>query len=80
LGSTVFDYSQAYLAIAKAIRDGKFKGNAATVVGLDNEKAEYVALNPALKDKIPSEVLLKVDKAKQDIVAGKLQVAGNMIP
>lgn len=80
LGSTVFDYSQAYLAIAKAIRDGKFKGNAATVVGLDNEKAEYVALNPALKDKIPSDVLLMVDKAKQDIVAGKLQVAGNMIP
>jgi len=80
LASTVFDYAQEYLAIAKTIQDGTFKGNHVFAVGLDNPQAAFVAYNPALKDKIPADVLKLVETTRQDIVSGKIVVPGNMIP
>ncbi len=80
LASTVFNYAQAYLDIAKSIQSGTFKGNHVFAVGLDNAQAAYVAYNPALKDKIPADVLKMVETTRQDIVSGKLVVPGNMIP
>lgn len=80
LASTVFNYAEAYLGIARSIQAGTFKGNQVISVGLDNEKAAYVAYNPALKDQIPADVLKLVETARQDILSGKLVVPGNMIP
>ncbi len=80
LASTVFDYAQEYLGIAKTIENGTFKGNQVFAVGLDNPQAAYVAYNPALKDKIPADVVKLVETTRQDIVSGKIVVPGNMIP
>jgi basic membrane protein A and related proteins len=80
LASTVFNYAEEYLEIAKTIQDGSFKGGHVFAVGLDNPKAAYVAFNPTLKDKIPADVLTLVETTRQDIVSGKIVVPGNMIP
>jgi basic membrane lipoprotein Med (substrate-binding protein (PBP1-ABC) superfamily) len=80
LASTVFNYAQAYLAIAETIKAGTFVGNKVFSVGLEDPNAEYIAYNPALKDKIPADLLTLVETTRQKIVSGEIVVPGNMIP
>lgn len=80
IASTVYDYPQAYLAIAKEIQSGTFKGGKVIGIGLENEMAAYVAINPEFKDKIPAEAMQKFDDARKKIISGELVVPGKMIP
>ncbi len=80
IASTVYDYPQAYLAIAKEIQAGTFVGNKVIGIGPETEGAAYVAFNPDLQSKIPAEAMTKYEEAKEKILAGELEVPGNMIP
>lgn len=80
IASTVYDYPQAYLSIAKEIQAGTFKGGKMIGIGLENEQAAYVAINPAFKDKIPAEAMEKFEEAKKKILSGELEVPGEMVP
>lgn len=80
IASTVYDYPQAYLEIAKEIQSGTFKGGKIIGIGLESEKAAYVAINPEFQDKIPAEAMQKFDDAKKKILSGELVVPGKMIP
>jgi len=76
LASVVLDYPEAYLAIAKTVKDGTFTGNKPLWVGLENEKAEYLVYNPKLESKIPAEVKAQVEEARKKIISGEIVVTG----
>jgi len=80
IASTVYDYPQAYLAIAKEIQAGTFKGDRIIGIGPETEGAAYVAFNPKLKDKIPAEAMTKYEDARKAILSGEIKVPYNMIP
>ncbi len=66
-------------AVYEVINDetqGKFQGGV-HIYGLENKGVDY-ALDEYNKALIPQEVIEKVEKAKQDIIAGKIKVTDAM--
>lgn len=72
LASAVLDVPRAFLLVAQSVQDGKFNGRP-FVFGM-RDAVVSLAYNPALKARIPAEVLKKVDAARSDILAGKLKL------
>ncbi len=64
---------QAFVKIAKLVKDGKFKPQIYTFNMLTDEAITLV-YNQDLKDKIPQEVLDKVEEVKNKILSGELEV------
>ncbi|MHB8635951.1 MAG: BMP family protein [Fimbriimonadaceae bacterium] len=62
----------AFVALAKQVQEGTYKG-AVTAFGMDKGAIDFV-VNPALKDKVPTDVLKLIDDTKAAIKSGKLQV------
>ncbi|MEP7214345.1 MAG: BMP family ABC transporter substrate-binding protein [Acidobacteriota bacterium] len=62
--------------VVKEVRDGNFNGGF-HVFGLDKDGVAY-ALDDNNKALIPQDVILKVEQAKSDIVAGKITVTDAM--
>ncbi|MFZ4508968.1 MAG: BMP family lipoprotein [Fimbriimonas sp.] len=62
----------AFLELAKQVKAKTFKGSV-VLMGMKEGTIDFV-INPALKDKVPAEVLAKIEKAKADILSGKLVV------
>ena len=63
----------AFVKIAKIIKEGKFKPQIYTFNMLTDEAITLV-YNPALKDKVPENVQKAVEEAKAKILAGELKV------
>ena len=63
----------AFVQIAKIIKEGKFKPQIYTFNMLTDE-AITLTYNPALKDKVPENVQKAVEDAKSKILAGELKV------
>ena len=63
----------AFLKIAKIIKDGEFKPQIYTFNMLTDE-AITLTYNPALKEKVPEDVQKAVEAAKAKILAGELEV------
>ena len=63
----------AFVKIAKIIKEGKFKPQIYTFNMLTDE-AITLTYNPALKDKVPEDVQKAVEDAKAKILAGELEV------
>ena len=63
----------AFVQIAKTIKEGKFKPQIYTFNMLTDE-AITLTYNPALKDKVPEAVQKAVEDAKAKIIAGELKV------
>ena len=63
----------AFVKIAKIIKEGKFKPQIYTFNMLTDE-AITLTYNPALKDKVPEAVQKAVEDAKAKILAGELKV------
>ena len=63
----------AFVQIAKLIKDGKFKPQVYTFNMLTDE-AITLTYSPALKDKVPEKVQKAVEAAKAKILAGELKV------
>lgn len=64
---------KAFVKIAKLVKDGKFKPKIYTFNML-TDQAITLVYNPKLKDKIPQEVLDKVEEVKSKILSGELEV------
>lgn len=63
----------AFVQIAKIVKDGKFKKKTYTFNML-TEHAITFNYNPKMKDKIPDEVLKKVEEVKAKILAAEFEV------
>lgn len=72
LANSVLDVPRAFLLVAESIHDGKFNGSP-YVFGMKDQVVSLV-YNPALKSRIPAAVLVKVDAARAQILAGKLKL------
>jgi basic membrane lipoprotein Med (substrate-binding protein (PBP1-ABC) superfamily) len=72
LASAVLDPTAPLEEIAKEIQDGKFQGTK-RLITMQNGGVT-VAFNPALKDKIPADVMKKVEETEAKIKSGALVV------
>ncbi|MBS1723204.1 MAG: BMP family protein [Armatimonadetes bacterium] len=72
LASAVIVAEPAFVALAKKVRDGQYKGEIESV-GMETGAIDYI-WNPALKAQVPQAVMDKVEAAKRDILSGKLAV------
>jgi len=62
----------AFLDLAKRVKDHTYKGEV-SLMGMDKGAIDFV-VNPALANKVPADVLKKLDQAKADIKSGKIIV------
>ena len=72
VGSAVINIPAMFLKTAKAWRDGSLSG-VARYSGLRAGAVDFVP-NPAQEGVIPPEVLALIDQARQEIIAGELEV------
>lgn len=72
LGSAVIQAEPAFVALAKEVKDGTFKGRV-VLMGMKDQAVDFV-LNPLLVERLPLPAALKVDELKKDILSGKLVV------
>lgn len=72
LASAVIKAGPAFLQLAKQVKEGKYKGEV-TLVGYKDGAIDFV-INPKLKDKIPADVLKKVEETTAKIKSGELTV------
>jgi basic membrane protein A len=78
LTSMVKRIDNAVFAVVKDEVEGKFRGGI-HVYGLENDGVAY-ALDEYNKALIPQDVVEKVEKAKQEIIAGRIEVTDVMNP
>jgi basic membrane protein A len=72
LASAVADIPRAFLYVAREVKEGRFHARVERLGMQDGViSLEY---NPRLEAQIPPEVRARVDKARADIVAGRLHV------
>ena len=62
----------AFLALAKEVQAGTYKGSI-TAFGMDKGAIDFV-INPALKDKVPADVVKLIEDKKAEIKSGKFDV------
>ena len=72
VGSAVIDYTGMFLRTAEAWRDGTL-GDDPVYSGLATGTVEFVP-NPAQEGLIPADALELIDRARQEIIAGTLEV------
>jgi basic membrane lipoprotein Med (substrate-binding protein (PBP1-ABC) superfamily) len=72
LASAVIQAKPAFLEIAKKIAAGEFKGGI-ELVGMEQGAIDFI-INPALKEKIPADVLQNIESLQEDIRSGSLTV------
>jgi basic membrane lipoprotein Med (substrate-binding protein (PBP1-ABC) superfamily) len=75
LANSVLDIPRAFVLVAESVRDGKFDGSP-SILGM-KEGVVSVVYNPALQQKIPAGLQQKVEAAKAEIIAGRLQLLGS---
>ena len=76
LGSAIIDMPRAFSEVVADVKDGKFKAEFREL-NLGNEDIA-VLWNDKLKNKIPGELLKKIDAAAADIKSGKLKIKRNV--
>jgi basic membrane lipoprotein Med (substrate-binding protein (PBP1-ABC) superfamily) len=70
--SAVIDVPKTFMTVARDVQSGSFKGG---VYREDLKSGNvYLAINPRFKDRIPPDVMKKIEQAEQDIKSGKLQL------
>jgi len=72
LGSAVIRIPEAFLETARRWQDGQV-GGAAIYTGSEDGVVDFV-LNPAVADRIPTELIAAIDDARRQIRAGTLEV------
>jgi basic membrane lipoprotein Med (substrate-binding protein (PBP1-ABC) superfamily) len=76
LASAVINLPTAFEQETKAVQDGKFK---ADFVELNLANGDIgVDWNPALKNKVPADLMKKIDAAAEEIKSGKLKIKRNV--
>jgi basic membrane lipoprotein Med (substrate-binding protein (PBP1-ABC) superfamily) len=72
IASAVIIADPAFVELAKEVKAGTYKGNV-TKFGMAKGAIDFV-INPAMKDKVPTDVVKLLDETKQQIIAGKVAV------
>ncbi|MDZ7267092.1 MAG: BMP family protein [candidate division KSB1 bacterium] len=72
LASAVLDVPQAFLNVARAVKEKTFKAKIMRMGMKENVVA--LVINPALQHVIPPAVAARVEKVKQDILTGQITV------
>ena len=72
LGSAALDIPSAFLTVARAWQAGELAGE--PVFAGAAEGVVDLVLNPALRDRIPDELLARVNVARDSVIAGTLDV------
>lgn len=72
IGSAVIVAEPAFVSLAKKVKEGTYKGGV-ELYGMETGAIDFV-WNDALKSKVPSDVVTKIEAAKAEIKAGKLKV------
>jgi basic membrane lipoprotein Med (substrate-binding protein (PBP1-ABC) superfamily) len=76
LASAVINLPTAFEQETKAVQEGKFK---ADFVELNLANGDIgVDWNPALKNKVPADLMKKIDAAAEEIKLGKLKIKRNV--
>ena len=70
IGSVVIDLPHAFLSVARAVRDGRFRAGILRL-GSTAGVTKFV-LNPAWRERIPAAVLARVDSTERRIASGEL--------
>ena len=72
IGSVVIDLPHAFLSVARDVKERRFQPRVLRL-GTSLGVTRFV-LNPAWRDRIPAEVLARVDSTERRIISGELQV------
>lgn len=72
IASAVINAEPAFVAVAKEVKDGTFKGSV-RLVGMDTGAIEF-DINPALQSKVPNAVVDLLKSTQEAIKTGKLVV------
>ncbi|MCW5943643.1 MAG: BMP family protein [Fimbriimonadaceae bacterium] len=72
IASAIIVGKPAFVALAKQVKEGTFKGGIA-LMGMDKGAIDFV-VNPAMAAKVPADVTAYVDELRKQIVDGKLTV------
>ena len=72
LGSAVIRIPEAFLATARRWQVGEIGGEA-IYTGAEQQVVDFVP-NPRVLDRIPAELLTAIDRAREQIAAGELDV------
>ncbi len=72
LASAVIVAEPAFVALARSVKDGSYKGGV-QLMAMKDGAIDFV-WNPALASRVPPGVAARIDQAKADIKAGKLAV------
>ena len=72
IASAVIVARPAFLAIAKQVKDGQYKGQVLRM-GMKDKAIDFV-LNPKLKSKVPADIQKALDDEKQKILSGDVKV------
>jgi basic membrane protein A len=71
IGSVVIDLPHAFLSVARDVKEGRFRARVLRLGGTTG--VTKFVLNPAWRDRIPPEVLARLDSTERRIVSGQLQ-------
>lgn len=71
IGSVVIDLPRAFLSVARDVKEGRFRPGVLRL-GSTTGVTRFV-LNPVWRDRIPADVLARVDSTERRIVNGELQ-------
>src|SRR5688572_11879314 len=71
IGSVVIDLPHAFLSVARDVKEGRFRARVLRLGGTTG--VTKFVLNPAWRDRIPPEVLTRLDSTERRIVRGELQ-------
>lgn len=72
IASAIIVARPAFIELAKQVKEGKYKGHV-QLMGMEDGAIDFV-FNPDLSDKVPADVLAKIEAARADIKLGKLVV------
>lgn len=72
LASATIVAKPAFIALAEQVKAGKYKGGI-QLFGMKERAIDFV-MNPALAGKVSAEAMTKVELARKEIEAGKLEV------
>ncbi len=72
LASAVIDIPAAFVEVAREVKEKKFTAKV-TKLGIADGVIGFV-VNPALRDRIPADVMKRIDETREAIVAGRLTV------
>jgi basic membrane protein A and related proteins len=71
IGSVVIDLPHAFLSVARDVKEGRFRPGVLRL-GSKTGVTRFV-LNPAWRDRLPQDVLARIDSTERRIVSGALQ-------